>query len=97
MGLADDLLIVAVGAFTGAASPIEVRPRLRATLHGSNEARVVCETHAVTGAPDTQAVRAVLALLGGTREAADILPTLGLVVVPLARHRRPQGAEGVPL
>ena len=80
MSLADDLLIVAVGAVTGAASSIEVRPRLRAALHGSNEARVVCETHAVTGAQDAKAVRAALALLGGTLEAADILAALGLVV-----------------
>ncbi len=83
MSLADDFLIVAVGAFTGAASPIEVMPRLRAALNGSNEARVVFETHAVTIAQDAKAVRAALALLGGTREAADILPALRLVVVAI--------------
>src|SRR5712691_3353088 len=58
-------------------------PRLRAALNGSNEARVVFETHAVTGAQDAKAVRAGLALLGGTREAADILPALRLVVVAI--------------
>jgi len=58
-------------------------PRLRAALNGSNEARVVFATHAVTGAQDAKAVRAALALLGGTREATDILSALGLGVVAI--------------
>jgi hypothetical protein len=44
---------------------------------------MVLEPHTVTIAQDAVAMRAVLALLGGTREAADILPTLGLVVVAI--------------
>jgi hypothetical protein len=44
---------------------------------------MVFETHAVTITQDAVAVRAVLALLWGTREAADILPALGLVVVAI--------------
>src|SRR5919204_6386195 len=94
MSLADDLLIVAVSAFTGAASSIEVMPRLRAALNGSNEARVVFETHVVTVAQDAKAVRAALALLGWTLEAADILAALGLVVVAIGGPKGPKRGLG---
>ena len=83
MGVAHHLLIIAVGAFTRAASLIEVLPRLGATLNRPNEARMVFEAHAVRVAQDAKAVRAVLALLWGTREATDILSALGLVVVAM--------------
>jgi hypothetical protein len=81
MSFANDLLVIAVGAFTGAASPIEVLPSLRAALNRSNEAWMGFETHAVTVAQNTVTVWAVLLLLGRTLEAADVLPALGLVVV----------------
>src|SRR6266567_8235443 len=47
VGVAHDLLIIAVGAFTGTASSIEVMPRLGAEMERTNEARMVFETHAV--------------------------------------------------
>ena len=80
VGVAHPLLVIAVGAFTRTASLLEVIPRLGAALDRTDEARVVFETHAVTVAQDAKAVRAALALLGGTLEAADILAALGLVV-----------------
>ena len=76
-------MIIAVGAFTGAARLIEVMPCLGATLNRANEAWMIFEMHAVTVAQDAVAVRAALLLLGWTREAADVLPTLGLVVVAI--------------
>ena len=81
--LRHDILVIAVGAFTGATRPIEVMPSLRAALNRANEARMVFETHAVRVAQDAVAVRAVLLLLGGTREAADIPSALRLVVVAI--------------
>jgi hypothetical protein len=47
VGVAYHLLIIAVGAFTGAASLIEVIPSLGAALDRTNEAWMVFETHAV--------------------------------------------------
>jgi hypothetical protein len=44
---------------------------------------MVFETHAVRVAQDTVAVGAALLLFGWTREAADILPALGLIVVTI--------------
>jgi len=83
MGFADDLLIIAVGAFTGDASPVKVMPGLGATWDGPNETRVVFEAHAVRVAQDAVAVWTTLLLLGGTLQATDILPALGLVVVAI--------------
>src|SRR5512134_4158700 len=83
MRLADNLLIIAVGAFTGAASPIEVMPRLGAALDGPDEAWMVFEAHAVRVAQNAKAVWAAPLLLGRTWHATDILPTLGLVVVAI--------------
>ena len=76
-------MIIAVGAFTGAASPLEVMPRLGTALDRPNEAWMVFATHAVRITQDTEAVWATLVLLGGTRETTDILPALGLVVVAI--------------
>jgi hypothetical protein len=42
---------------------------------------MVVERHAVARAEHPVSIRAVPLLLGGALEAADILPTLGLVVV----------------
>jgi hypothetical protein len=83
VGLRDYFLIVAVGALTGATSPIEVMPSLRATLDRPNEARMVFETHAVRVTQDAEAVWAALLLLGGTLEATAILPALCLVVIAI--------------
>ena len=58
-------------------------PRRGATLNGPNEARMVFETHAVTVAPDAEALWAAFLLLSGTRGATDIRPTLGRVVVAI--------------
>lgn len=44
---------------------------------------MVFATPTVTRAQDAEAMRAVLVLVGGTRQTADILPTLGLVVVAM--------------
>jgi hypothetical protein len=81
--LADNLLIITVGALTGAASPIEVMPRLGAALDGPDEAWMVFEAHAVRVAQNAKAVGAAPLLLGRTWQATDILPTLGLVVVAI--------------
>jgi hypothetical protein len=81
--LRHDILIIAVGAFTRAASPIEVMPRLGAALDGPDEAWMVFEAHAVRVAQNAKAVGAALLLLGRTWQATDILPTLGLVVVAI--------------
>ena len=81
--LRHDILIIAVGAFTGAASPIEVMPRLGAALDGPDEAWMVFETHAMTVAQDAIAVWAALLFLGWTLQATDILPALRLVVVAI--------------
>jgi hypothetical protein len=83
MGVAYNLLIIAVGAFTRTASLVEVIPRLRAALNRANEAWVVFETHAVTVAQDAVAVRAAFLLLGRTWQATDILPALSLVVITI--------------
>src|SRR5215470_12360373 len=83
VGVAHDLLIIAIGAFTATASSIEVMPRLGAALDRTNEARMVFETHAVRVAQDAVAVWAALLLLGRTLEATDILPALCLVVVAI--------------
>ena len=83
MSLSDDFLIIAVGAFTGAARPIETLPRLRAALDRPNETRVVFERHPMAIAQDAVAVRAVLPFLERTREAADILPRVRLVIVAI--------------
>jgi hypothetical protein len=44
---------------------------------------MVPKAHAVAIAQHPVSMRAVLLLLGWTREAADVLPTLGLVVVAI--------------
>jgi hypothetical protein len=44
---------------------------------------MVPEGHAAAISEHSVSMRAVLLLLGGTLEAADILPTLGLVVVAI--------------
>jgi hypothetical protein len=83
MSLANDLLVVAVGTLTGASSFIEIVPGFGATLNGSNETRMVFETHAVTVAQDAVAVWATLLLLGRAWQATDILATFALVVVAI--------------
>ena len=79
--MAHDLLVIAVGPLTRTASLIEVRPRLGAALDRPDQARMVFETHAMTVAPDAEAVWAVPLFLGWTWQATDILAALGLVVV----------------
>jgi hypothetical protein len=81
--LRHDILIIAVGAFTGAASPIEVMPRLGAALDGPDKTWMVFEAHAVRVAQNAKAVGAALLLLGRTWQATDILAALGLVVVAI--------------
>ena len=95
VSLTDNLLIIAVGAFTGAASPIEIMPRFGATLNRANEAWVIFETHAVIVAQNAGAVRAAPLLLGGTLETADILSALRLVVVAIGSSC--QSATPVPV
>src|SRR4029450_2026498 len=90
----DDFLVIAVGAFAGTARRIEALPRWGAALDGSNEAGVVFERHAMTIAQDAVAVRAVLLLLGGARSAADILPTVGLIVVAIGATQTTTGGIG---
>ena len=72
VGVAYNLLIITVGAFTRTASLIEVMPRLGAALDRPNETRMLFETHAVTVAQDAVTVWTALLLLGGTRETTDI-------------------------
>ncbi len=74
--LGDHFLVVAVGAFTGTASPVEALSRRRAALDQANKARMVFERHAVTIAQGVVAVWAVLLLL--------VTPTRG---VAWARRR----------
>src|SRR5918999_1884949 len=78
MGPGNHLLVVAVGALTGTACGVELLPSLAAALNGSNQARVVVETHTVRVAQNAKAVRAVPPLAGWTGQAADVLPALGL-------------------
>jgi hypothetical protein len=92
--LGDHLVVVTVGAFTGRAHGIESLPRLAAPPHGSDQTRMVPEGHAVARAEPPVSMRAGLALLGGTREAADILPPLGLVVVAIGATQAPTGGRG---
>ena len=73
----DHFLVVAVGAFTGTATPIEMLPNRCPAMDWPNEAGMVVARHAVTRAPDAVAVRALLLFLGRTLPAADLLPTLG--------------------
>lgn len=47
----NDLLVLAVGALTGGASPLEVPPGLSASLHGPDQAWMGVAGHAVTRAP----------------------------------------------
>ena len=58
-------------------------PNLGAALDRANEARMLFETHAMTVAQDAVAVWALLLLIRGTRQTADILPTLRLVVIAI--------------
>jgi hypothetical protein len=44
---------------------------------------MVFETHTVAIAQNAVSMRAMLLLLGWTREATDVLPTLGLIVVAI--------------
>jgi hypothetical protein len=56
---------------------------LAATLNGSDQTRMVTEGHAVAIPEHPISMRAVRLLLEWTLEAANILPTLGLVVVAI--------------
>ena len=84
-------LPLAVGAFTGRAHAIEFPPQLTASLNGTDETRMITETHTVAIAQHPVSMRAVLLLLGWTREAANILPTLGLVVVAIGATQTTTG------
>src|SRR4029434_2910416 len=90
----NDLLVIAVGALTGGASPIEVPPGLRASLNGPDQAWMGVEGHAVTRAPGRVGVGAPLLFIKGTRPAADILPTLGVVVVAVGSTQAATGGIG---
>ena len=52
VSVSDDFLVVTVGAFTGTASRIEALPSWGAALDRSDEARMLCERHAMTIAED---------------------------------------------
>src|SRR5512145_2837670 len=76
MSVGAPFLGVAVGTFARTTRPVEALPSLGAALDGSNEARMVCERHAVALAQDAEALRAVLLLLGGALQAAARRPAL---------------------
>jgi len=90
----NDLLVRAVGALTGGASPREAPPGLRASLHGPDQAWMGVAGHAVTRAPGRGGVGAPWLCIKGTRPAADILPTLGVVVVAVGSTPAATGGRG---
>ena len=90
----DHLLVVTVGPLAGGPRRVEDLPGLRFPLNGANKAWVLGERHPVRIAADLLAMRTPHPFLWGTRQAADILAAVGLVIVPVGAAQPSTGRIG---
>src|SRR5262249_8370845 len=73
---------------------IEALPCWGAALDRPNETRMISERHPMAIAQDAKGVGAVLLLLRRTVQAADILPTVSLIVVAIGATQTPTRGIG---